>query len=58
MCCCVDTKLVDECYIRGLDNGGKDNGPPGARPMYGSTYYGAFLLDPAGNNMEVVKRED
>lgn len=34
--------------------GGKCNGPPGFRPMYHEKYYGAFILDPDGNNIECV----
>ncbi|KAK3331229.1 Glyoxalase/Bleomycin resistance protein/Dihydroxybiphenyl dioxygenase [Apodospora peruviana] len=45
---------VDAFYKAGLEAGGKDNGAPGPRPMYGPTYYAAFVLDPAGNNIEAV----
>ena len=34
--------------------GGRDNGGPGFRPEYHPTYYGAFVLDPDGNNIEAV----
>jgi catechol 2,3-dioxygenase-like lactoylglutathione lyase family enzyme len=34
--------------------GGKDNGQPGPRPEYHENYYGAFILDPDGNNIEAV----
>lgn len=34
--------------------GGKCNGPPGFRPQYHPFYYGAFVVDPDGNNIEVV----
>ena len=34
--------------------GAKDNGKPGLRPDYGATYYGAFVHDPDGNNLEAV----
>ncbi len=34
--------------------GGKDNGPPGLRPDYHPNYYGAFVFDPDGNNVEAV----
>ncbi len=34
--------------------GGHDNGGPGLRPEYHSTYYGAFVLDPDGHNIEAV----
>jgi catechol 2,3-dioxygenase-like lactoylglutathione lyase family enzyme len=45
---------VDAFYRAGLDAGGKDNGPPGLRPHYHANYYGAFVLDPDGNNIEAV----
>ncbi len=34
--------------------GGKDNGAPGLRPHYHENYYGAFVLDPDGHNIEAV----
>jgi catechol 2,3-dioxygenase-like lactoylglutathione lyase family enzyme len=34
--------------------GGRDNGAPGPRPQYHANYYGAFVLDPDGNNVEAV----
>ena len=34
--------------------GCRDNGPPGERPVYHDGYYAAFVLDPDGNNVEVV----
>jgi catechol 2,3-dioxygenase-like lactoylglutathione lyase family enzyme len=37
-----------------LAAGGRDNGPPGLRPHYHANYYGAFVLDPDGNNIEAV----
>ena len=40
-----------------LNNGGKDNGAPGMRP-YHPGYYAAFLLDPEGNNIEIVFHGD
>jgi catechol 2,3-dioxygenase-like lactoylglutathione lyase family enzyme len=45
---------VDAFYKAGLAAGGTDNGPPGPRPHYHRDYYGAFLLDPDGYNVEVV----
>jgi catechol 2,3-dioxygenase-like lactoylglutathione lyase family enzyme len=45
---------VDEFYRRALAAGGKDNGAPGLRPHYHENYYGAFILDPDGNNIEAV----
>jgi catechol 2,3-dioxygenase-like lactoylglutathione lyase family enzyme len=37
-----------------LGSGGSDNGPPGLRLDYHPNYYAAFVLDPEGNNIEVV----
>lgn len=48
-----DRATVDRFYARGLEAGGRDNGKPGDRP-YHPGYYAAFLLDPDGNNIEVV----
>ena len=45
---------VDAFYRAALAAGGKDNGKPGLRPQYHANYYGAFVLDPDGNNIEAV----
>lgn len=45
---------VDAFYKAALAAGGKDNGAPGLRPQYHPTYYGAFVFDPDGNNLEAV----
>jgi catechol 2,3-dioxygenase-like lactoylglutathione lyase family enzyme len=45
---------VDEFYREALKAGGRDNGAPGLRPHYHPNYYGAFVLDPDGHNIEVV----
>jgi catechol 2,3-dioxygenase-like lactoylglutathione lyase family enzyme len=45
---------VDAFYKAAMAAGGKDNGPPGLRTMYHPTYYGAFVLDPEGHNIEAV----
>ena len=45
---------VDNFYKAALSAGGRDNGPPGPRPHYHATYYGAFVFDPDGNNIEAV----
>jgi len=34
--------------------GGRDNGKPGLRPQYQANYYGAFVLDLDGHNIEAV----
>ena len=49
-----DRKQVDEFYKAALASGGKDNGTPGPRPHYQKYYYGAFVLDPDGHNIEAV----
>jgi len=46
--------LVDEFYKSAIAAGGRDNGAPGPRPQYHENYYGAFVLDPDGNNIEAV----
>lgn len=45
---------VDAFYKAALAAGGKDNGAPGLRPHYHESYYGAFVFDPDGNNIEAV----
>ena len=49
-----DRPSVDAFYKAALAAGGRDNGPPGLRPHYHANYYGAFVLDPDGNNIEAV----
>jgi len=45
---------VDAFHAAALAAGGRDNGAPGLRPHYHAHYYGAFVLDPDGNNIEAV----
>ena len=45
---------VEAFYRAALKAGGRDNGGPGLRPHYHANYYGAFVLDPDGNNIEAV----
>ena len=45
---------VDAFHAAGLAAGGRDNGAPGLRPHYHPGYYGAFVLDPDGHNIEAV----
>jgi len=45
---------VDAFYAAALAAGGRDNGPPGIRAHYHPNYYGAFVVDPDGNNIEAV----
>nr|WP_210494321.1 VOC family protein [Microvirga antarctica] len=49
---------VEAFHHAGLAAGATDNGGPGLRPGYAPGYYAAFLLDPDGNNIEAVLRED
>jgi catechol 2,3-dioxygenase-like lactoylglutathione lyase family enzyme len=49
-----DRATVDRFYEAAIAAGGKDNGAPGLRPHYHSNYYGAFVLDPDGHNIEAV----
>lgn len=45
---------VDAFYRAAMEAGGRDNGGPGLRPHYHANYYGAFVFDPDGNNVEAV----
>lgn len=45
---------VDAFYRAAMAAGGRDNGQPGLRPHYHANYYGAFVRDPDGNNIEAV----
>jgi catechol 2,3-dioxygenase-like lactoylglutathione lyase family enzyme len=49
-----DRATVDAFHRAALAAGGKDNGAPGLRAHYHPNYYGAFVLDPDGYNLEVV----
>lgn len=49
-----DRATVDSFYQAAMAAGGTDNGEPGLREHYHPTYYGAFVLDPDGNNIEAV----
>ena len=49
-----DRATVDAFHKAALAAGGRDNGAPGIRAHYHPTYYGAFVLDPDGNNIEAV----
>ncbi len=50
-----DRASVDAFHEAAIAAGGHDNGRPGLRPEYHPTYYGAFVLDPDGNNVEAVR---
>ena len=49
-----DREAVDAFHAAAVAAGGSDNGPPGLRPQYHPGYYGAFVIDPDGNNVEAV----
>jgi catechol 2,3-dioxygenase-like lactoylglutathione lyase family enzyme len=55
----ADTReQVDAFHEAALAAGGRDNGAPGLRPEYSANYYGAFVLDPDGHNVEAVCHAD
>jgi catechol 2,3-dioxygenase-like lactoylglutathione lyase family enzyme len=49
--------IVRSFHEAAIAAGGKDNGGPGVRPHYHEHYYGAFVLDPDGHNIEAVCHE-
>jgi catechol 2,3-dioxygenase-like lactoylglutathione lyase family enzyme len=52
---CADSREeVRAFHQAGLEHGAGDHGAPGLRPIYHEHYYGAFLIDPDGNNIEAV----
>ncbi len=50
----TDRATVDAFHAAALEAGGIDNGGPGIREIYHPDYYGAFVCDPDGNNIEAV----
>jgi catechol 2,3-dioxygenase-like lactoylglutathione lyase family enzyme len=50
----VDRASVDQFYAAALRAGATDNGPPATREIYHPHYYGAYVLDPDGHNIEAV----
>jgi catechol 2,3-dioxygenase-like lactoylglutathione lyase family enzyme len=52
-----DRAGVNAFYAAAIAAGAKDNGPPGVRAMYHPNYYGAFVFDPDGNNVEAVSHK-
>ena len=50
----ADHAAVDAFWAAGRETGAADNGAPGPRPIYHPHYYGGFLIDPDGNNVEAV----
>ena len=49
-----DRATVSAFYDAAIKAGGRDNGGPGVRPHYHQNYFGAFVFDPDGNNIEAV----
>jgi catechol 2,3-dioxygenase-like lactoylglutathione lyase family enzyme len=49
-----DRATVDAFHAAALAAGGTDNGAPGVREIYHPNYYGAYVLDPDGHNIEAV----
>ena len=49
-----ERRIVDAFYRAALAGGGRHNGAPGIRAHYHPNYYGAFVFDPDGHNIEVV----
>ena len=48
---------VDAFHAAAIEAGGTDNGAPGVRAIYHADYYGGYVLDPDGNNIEAVCHE-
>jgi catechol 2,3-dioxygenase-like lactoylglutathione lyase family enzyme len=51
---CETREQVRDFHEAAMAAGGRDNGPPGVREIYHPDYYGAFVLDPDGHNIEAV----
>jgi catechol 2,3-dioxygenase-like lactoylglutathione lyase family enzyme len=49
-----DRRTVDQFHAAAVAAGYESNGAPGERPQYHPGYYGAFVIDPDGNNVEAV----
>src|SRR5690348_13338847 len=54
----ADRGAVVRFYQAALQNGGRDNGPPGLHSQYGANYYAAFVFDPDGHAIEAVANGD
>jgi len=50
-------EAVDDFFAAAMAGGARDNGQPGPRPSYGPDYYGAFVIDPDGHNLEAACRK-
>jgi catechol 2,3-dioxygenase-like lactoylglutathione lyase family enzyme len=49
---------VEQFYTAAIAAGARDNGKPGVRPEYHRNYYGAFVIDPDGHNIEAVCHQE
>jgi catechol 2,3-dioxygenase-like lactoylglutathione lyase family enzyme len=49
-----DNSTVESFHRATIEAGYRDNGPPRERPIYHHGYFGAYVLDPDGNNVELV----
>ena len=49
-----ENQTVDDFHQAAIEAGYRDNGTPGERPTYHRGYYSAYVLDPDGNNIELV----
>ena len=49
-----ENQAVDDFHQAAIEAGYRDNGTPGERPIYHRGYYSAYVLDPDGNNIELV----
>jgi hypothetical protein len=56
MATAIASRAMGSIYEAAIAAGGRDNGPPGIRPHYDPNYYGAFVFDPDGHNIEAVCR--
>jgi catechol 2,3-dioxygenase-like lactoylglutathione lyase family enzyme len=50
----ADNRTVDDFHRAATEAGYRENGTPGERPIYHPGYYSAYVLDPDGNNVELV----
>ncbi len=51
---CRSEEMVRAFHAAALEMGGTSDGGPGPRPAEMTTYFGAFILDPDGNKVEVA----
>lgn len=54
----ADHASVEAFHAAAIAAGGRDNGAPGVRAQYHPTYFGGFVLDPDGNNIEAVCHDE